>query len=261
LKMACAKLLNGIFNNRLCAIGYQPLAISYQPTMPKLSIITCAYNERAFIIPVLERIRAVDLGAWEKEMIVVDNCSTDGTRELLQQINWPEAKVIFQPRNMGKGMSIRTGFAHATGDYCVIQDADFEYDPEDLPLFLKAAEESDPEAVFGSRTLGGRAIYKYIQNYLGVRALTWFTNFLFGGRLTDVAVGTKMIKCDVFRSLDLHGAGFDLDFELPAMLLKTRRRVMEVPVSYHPRTAAEGKKINPLDGLFSLWIILQVRFR
>jgi dolichol-phosphate mannosyltransferase len=108
--------------------------------MPKLSIITCAYNERASILPVLERIRAVDLGLWEKEMIVVDNCSTDGTRELLQQVDWPEARVIFQPRNMGKGMSIRTGFAQATGDYGVIQDADLEYDPEDLPLFLQAAE-------------------------------------------------------------------------------------------------------------------------
>ena len=229
--------------------------------MPKLSIITCAYNEHASIMTVLERIRAVDLGAWKKEMIVVDNCSTDGTRELLQQVNWPEVRVIFQLRNMGKGMSIRTGFAQATGDYGVIQDADFEYDPEELPLFLKVAQETHPDAVFGSRTLGGRAIYRYVQNYVGVRWLTWFTNLLFGGRLSDVAVGTKMIKVDVFRSLDLRGAGFDLDFELPAMLLKTRRRVVEVPISYHPRTAAEGKKINPMDGLRALWVIFQVRFR
>ncbi len=229
--------------------------------MPKLSIITCAYNERQSILPVLERIRAAKLGAWEKEMIIVDNCSTDGTRELLQHINWPEARVIFQPRNMGKGTSIRTGFAQATGDYGVIQDADLEYDPEELPLFLKAVDETGAQVVFGSRTLGGRAIYRYIQNYFGVRALTWFTNFLFGGCLTDVAVGTKMIQCDVFRSLDLRGTGFDLDFELPAVILKTRQRVVEVPISYHPRTAAEGKKINPMDGLRALWIILQVRFR
>lgn len=229
--------------------------------MPKLSIITCAYNERNSIMAVLEHIRAVDLGAWEKEMVIVDNCSTDGTRELLQQVHWPEARVIFQPRNLGKGTSIRTGFAQATGDYGVIQDADFEYDPEELPLFLKAAEETSADAVFGSRTLGGRAIYKYLQNYLGVRWLTLMTNLLFGGHLSDVAVGTKLLKCDVFRSLDLHGAGFELDFELPAMVLKTRRRVVEVPVSYRPRTVAEGKKINPLDGLRALWVILQVRFR
>jgi len=210
---------------------------------------------------VLERVRAVDLGAWEKEMIIVDNCSTDGTRELLQQINWPEAHVIFQARNLGKGTSIRTGFARATGDYGVIQDADFEYDPEELPMFLKAAEGTGADAVFGSRTLGGRAIYKYVQNYVGVRWLSFVTDLIFGGHLTDVAVGTKMIKCDVFNALDLRGTGFELDFELPAMILKTHRRVVEVPISYHPRTAAEGKKIIPLDGLRALGIILQVRFR
>jgi glycosyltransferase involved in cell wall biosynthesis len=229
--------------------------------MPKLSIITCAYNERKTIMAVLDRVRAVDLGAWEKEMIVVDNCSTDGTRELLQQVNWPEVCIISQPRNMGKGTSIRTGFARATGDYAVIQDADFEYDPEELPLLLKAVEETGADAVFGSRTLGGRAIYKYWQNYLGVRWLTFVTNLLFGGHLSDVAVGTKMLKRDVFKSLDLRGASFDLDFELPAVILKTGCRIVEVPISYHPRTALEGKKIRPLDGLHALWIILQVRFR
>ncbi len=93
--------------------------------MPKLSVITCAYNEHSTIMAVLDRIHAVDLGKWEKEMIVVDNCSTDGTRELLQQVKWPEARIILQPRNMGKGTSIRTDFAQATGDYAVIQDADF----------------------------------------------------------------------------------------------------------------------------------------
>ncbi len=210
---------------------------------------------------VLERIHAVDLGAWEKEMIIVDNCSTDGTRERLQQINWPEARVIFQARNLGKGTSIRTGFARATGDYGVIQDADFEYDPEELPMFLKAVEETGADAVFGSRTMGGRAIYKYFQNYVGVRWLSFVTDFLFSGHLTDVAVGTKMIKCDVFNALGLRGTGFELDFELPAMILKAHRRVVEVPISYHPRTAAEGKKIIPLDGLRALGIILQVRFR
>jgi glycosyltransferase involved in cell wall biosynthesis len=209
---------------------------------------------------VLERVRTVDLGAWEKEMIVVDNCSTDGTRELLQQIQWPEARIIFQPRNMGKAASVRAGFERATGDYGVIQDADFEYDPEELPLFVKAVDETGAEAVFGSRILGGRAIYKYWQNYVGVRSLTLLTNLLFGGRLSDVAVGTKLIKCEVFHALALRGAGFELDFELPCKLLKAKYRIVEVPVSYHPRTVAEGKKINALDGLRALGIILRVRF-
>jgi dolichol-phosphate mannosyltransferase len=228
--------------------------------LPKLSIITCAYNERKSILAVLERVRSVDLGAWEKEIIVVDNCSTDGTRELLQQINWPEVRVIFQPRNMGKAASVRAGFAQATGDYGIIQDADFEYDPEELPMFVKAVDETGAEAVFGSRIMGGRAIYKYLQNYVGVRGLTLLTNLLFGGRLSDVAVGTKLIRRDVFNALDLRGAGFELDFELPCKLLKAKYRIIEVPVSYHPRTVAEGKKINVLDGLCALRVILRVRF-
>jgi len=228
--------------------------------MPKLSIITCAYNERASIVPVLERIRAVDLGAWEKEMIVVDNCSTDGTRELLQQIHWPEARVIFQPRNLGKGTSIRTGFAQATGDYAVIQDADFEYDPEELPLYLQAIEETGADAVFGSRTLGGRAIYKYARMYWGIRFFTTLTNVLFSGHLTDVGTGTKMARVNVVRQLDLTGSGFELDFELPCKLLKRRFKIVEIPASYHPRTFAEGKKITVVrDGLRALWTILRVR--
>ncbi len=228
--------------------------------MPKLSIITCAYNERNTIMAVLDRVRAVDLGAWEKEMIVVDNCSTDGTRELLQQVNWPGVRVIFQPTNLGKGTSIRTGFAQATGDYAVIQDADFEYDPEELPLFLKAVDSAGAEAVFGSRTLGGRAIYKYARMYWGIRLFTFITNVLYGGKLTDVGTGTKMVRVDVARKLNLTGSGFELDFELPCKLLKAGHRIVEVPASYHPRTFAEGKKIKVVrDGLRTLWTILRTR--
>jgi dolichol-phosphate mannosyltransferase len=228
--------------------------------MPRLSVITCAYNERSTIMAVLDRIHALDLGAWEKEMIVVDNCSTDGTRELLQQVKWPEARVIFHPRNLGKGASIRTGFAQATGDYAVIQDADFEYDPEELPLLLKVVDETGAEAVFGSRTLGGRAIYKYARMYWGIRFFTTVTNLLYGGGLTDVGTGTKLVRTDIVRRLKLVGSGFELDFELPCRLLKDGYQIVDVPVSYHPRTFAEGKKIKVIrDGLRTLWTILQVR--
>ncbi len=228
--------------------------------MPKLSIITCAYNERQSIMPVLERIRAVDLDHWQKEMIIVDNCSTDGTRELVQKLDWPEACVVLHPRNMGKGTSVRTGFARATGDYCVIQDADFEYDPEELPRFLKAVEETGAEAVFGSRTLGGRAVYRYARMYWGIRLFTQITNVLYGGSLTDVGTGTKMVRTDVARRLNLTGSGFELDFELPCKLLKAGYRIVEVPASYHPRTFAEGKKITVVrDGLRTLRTILATR--
>ncbi len=230
--------------------------------MPKLSIIICVYNEAVSALPVIEKVRGVQLSEnWSKEIIVVDNCSTDGTREQLQGLTYPDVRVIYHERNMGKGASVRTGFGSASGDYGVIQDADFEYDPTELALFTARASETGATAVFGSRTLGGRHIYKYAQNYWGVRVLTALTNLLFGGHLSDVAVATKMVKIDVFRALNLHGSAFDLDFELPCALLKHKHSIEEVPVSYKPRTVEEGKKIRWTDGLHAMWVILKMRLR
>ncbi len=226
----------------------------------KLSVIICVYNERETIQTVLERVREVELGAgWEKEIIVVDNFSTDGTRELLQGLGLPDVRVIFHPRNLGKGTSVRTGLASATGDYAIIQDADLEYDPAEYHLFLERVGPERPAAIYGSRTLGGRAVYKYVTNYLGVRFLTWLTNFLYGAHLTDVATGAKMVRLDVARSLNLTGSGFDLDFELTDKLLRAGHRIVEVPITYRPRTIAEGKKIRPWDGLWALKVIIRDR--
>jgi glycosyltransferase involved in cell wall biosynthesis len=230
--------------------------------LPTLSIIVCVYNEAASALPVIDKVRAVQLSdGWAKEIIVVDNCSTDGTREQLQGLAYPEVRVIYHERNRGKGASVRTGFGSASGDYGVIQDADFEYDPNELALFTVKASETGATAVFGSRTLGGRHIYKYAQNYWGVRLLTGITNVLFGGQLSDVAVATKMVKVEAFRALNLQGSAFDLDFELPCALLKRRHAIVEVPVSYQPRTVAEGKKIRWIDGLHALRVILKMRLR
>ena len=230
----------------------------------KLSIIICAYNEKDSILTILEGVQAVDLGpGWEKEIIVVDNFSTDGTRELLQEVAQrknPSIKVIFHPRNLGKGSSIRTGYANATGKYAVIQDADFEYDPADLKLLLDKAESGGADAVFGSRTLGGQVVYRYVQNYWGNMFVTRAINWLYGGHLTDVATATKLVRTDIIEDLNLKGTRFDLDFELPCKLLKHGYRIDEVAVSYRPRTAAEGKKIRPWDGLEALWVALRTRF-
>jgi len=218
----------------------------------KLSIIICVYNERDTFPTILEKVRAVDLGpGWEKEIIIVDNFSTDGTRELLQKLDLPDVKVILHPRNLGKGTSVRTGIAHATGNYAIIQDADLEYDPEEYPIFLERIARDQPVAIYGSRTLGGRAVYKYIANYLGVRFLTWLTNLLYGARLTDVATGAKMVRVDVLKPLNLTGKGFDLDFELTDKLLRAGYEIVEVPITYRPRTIAEGKKIRPWDGIWA----------
>jgi dolichol-phosphate mannosyltransferase len=228
--------------------------------MQSLSVIICCYNERATIRDVIDRTQAVDLGpGWSREIIVVDNYSTDGTREILQQIDDPEIRTIFHERNMGKGMSIRTGIDAMNGDYMIIQDADAEYDPAEHPRFCRKADETGAAAIFGSRVLGGQVRYKYAHAYLGVRVLTTITNLLFGGRLTDVATATKMVRADVVKSLNLTTTDFNLDFELPNKILLSGHEIIEIPISYNPRTYEEGKKIKTRDGLRALMTMLRDR--
>lgn len=228
--------------------------------MPKLSVIICCYNERATIESVIEKTKAVDLGqGWQREIIVVDNYSTDGTRQILQKIDDPEVKIVFHERNMGKGMSIRTGIANMNGDYMIIQDADAEYDPFDHPRFCRKVEETGAAAVFGSRVLGGNVKYEYTHAYLGVRFLTVVTNLFFGGHLTDVATATKMVRADVVKSLNLTTTDFNLDFELPDKILLAGHDILEIPINYNPRTYAEGKKITAVDGLKALLIMIRDR--
>lgn len=224
----------------------------------KVSIIICAYNEKDTILDVLKRVHSVDLGPWDREIVVIDNCSTDGTREMLQTVTLPDTRVIYQPRNMGKGTSIRTAIEHITGDYAVIQDADLEYDPQDIRLLLQKVADG-AVAVFGSRTLGGRAIYEYAHAYWGVKTITAVMNFLFGGKLTDAATATKLVRMDVLKELNLIGSGFDLDFELPDKLLLAGIEIVEVPISYRPRSYEEGKKITVWDGLNAFKIMLRDR--
>jgi len=229
----------------------------------KLSIIICAYNERRTILAAIEQAHAVELPAgWEKEIIAVDNCSTDGTRELLQGIAMPGVRVVLHPHNMGKSASILTGIREATGDYFLIFDADLEYEAADIPLMVAAVKPGETTAVFGSRTLGGRKIYLYAQNYWGVRLLTVIANLLFGGRMTDIATGPKLVRVDVARSLNLSHHEFDLDFDLPCQLLKHGYTIDEVAIHYHPRSVAQGKGLAGWKavrtGLRVLWIYLRV---
>lgn len=227
--------------------------------MPKLSIIVCAYNEIQTIATVLDAIDAVDLGeGWEKEVLVVDNCSTDGTREFLAGFSRAGYRVLLNAQNLGKGGSIRRAIGELTGDYAVIQDADLEYHPAQLPKLLRKVEQG-AVAVLGSRVLGGHAAYKYLHAYLGVRLLTGLTNVLYGARLTDVATAIKLVKSDILKSLQLVGNGFDLDFELVNKVLLAGHQIEEVAYEYRPRTYAEGKKITVRDGLMGLWIIVRDR--
>ncbi len=226
----------------------------------KLSVIICCYNERATIQEVIEKTRSVDLGpGWSREILVVDNFSTDGTREILRSLTFPDVRVIFHERNMGKGMSIRTGIEYMTGDYMIIQDADKEYDPAEHPRFCRKVDETGATAVFGSRILGGRAIYEYAHAYWGIRFLTATTNLRFGGHLTDVGTATKMVRADVVKALNLTTTDFNLDFELPDKILLSGHQILEIPISYDPRTYAEGKKITVRDGLRALLTMFRDR--
>lgn len=230
-----------------------------------LSIIICAYNERRTILDAIDQACRVDLGpGWDQEVIVVDNASTDGTREQLQALDPPGVRVVLHPRNLGKSASILSGIEQARGDYFAIFDADLEYEARDLPRMVDAINPEDTVAVFGSRTLGGRKIYEYAENYWGVRLLTWLANLFFGGHLTDIAVGLKLARLDVVRKFDLSARDFDLDFELPCKLLKRGYNIKEIPVAYHPRTAEQGKGLVGQrafrTGFRWLWILLKTRF-
>lgn len=224
----------------------------------KLSVIMPVYNERGTVLRVLDRVLQVPI---HKEVIVVDNCSTDGTREILQGIQSDQVKVIFHPENLGRGTSVRTALEHCTGDYALTQGADLEYDPEEWPVLIEKALAEDLDAVFGSRTLGGRAIYVYAQNYYGIVLLSAAINLLYGSRYTDTGTEVKMIRTSVFKALGLQCSGFDLDFEICTRLALGGYSYGEVPASYHPRSIAQGKKLRAVrDGLAALRVVLRDRF-
>lgn len=231
---------------------------------PQLSIIVPVYNERPTIMEVLRRLRALPL---PKEIIVVDNCSTDGTRELLQSLNYSDVRVVLQPCNLMKGNSVRRGIALAQGKYVVVQDGDLEYDPQDILKLYEAIQQEGILAVFGSRVLGAqergmplpRTIFR-----LGGALINAFYQWLFTSKLTDVACCYKMAPREVLQSLNLTCDGFDLDFELAAKLeMEARRhglRIIELPVHYEPRTVQEGKKLRCWDGVKALRALWRARF-
>lgn len=227
----------------------------------KLSVIIPVYNEVETILEIIRQVQAVDLGPdWERELIVVDNVSTDGTRELLQTIDAPNVTIVYQEVNLGKGNSVRTAIPLCTGDYAITQDADLEYTPEDYPALLNKAVAGDLDVVYGSRVLGGRRYHYYAVNYWAVRGLTLMTNLLFGAPYTDVATNYKLVRTSLLQSLKLTCSGFDLDFELSNKLALRTKKIAEVPIRFNPRTYEQGKKIHAKDGVQALWVILRDRF-
>lgn len=216
----------------------------------KLSVLIPVYNEEAGLETILRRVAEV---AIDKEIIVVDDCSRDGTSAILSQIEIPGLRVIRHEVNRGKGAAIRTALQAATGDAVIIQDADLEYDPRDYPALLEPILRGEAEVVYGVRDLRGQKPLLYLGNKL----LTFLTNVLYGVHLHDMETCYKVMKAEIAKSLDIECNRFDLEPEITAKIIRQGYRIHEVPISYHPR---EEKKLSPWrDGLPALRALLKYR--
>jgi glycosyltransferase involved in cell wall biosynthesis len=220
----------------------------------KLSILIPVYNERATILDILARVQAVP---YEKEIIAVDDGSTDGTRELLAQAQG--VTVLYHDCNRGKGAAIQTALAHATGDIVVIQDADLEYDPRDYKQLIEPIIEGRAKVVYGSRFLGPR-MAMFFWHMVANKALTLMTNILYDAILSDMETGYKAFRADVIKGMRLRSHRFDFEPEVTAKVLKRGIRIFEVPISYYGREYSEGKKIGVKDGFIAIWTLLKYRF-
>lgn len=225
----------------------------------KLSILIPVYNERDTIEQVLKRVEAVP---YEKEIIVVDDASTDGTREILERLsrdNRNQLRLFLHRRNRGKGAAIRTAIEQATGDIVIIQDADLEYDPKDYPRLLEPIFDGHADVVFGNRFHGGPHRVLYFWHYVGNWVLTTLSNMITNLNLSDMEVGYKVFRAEVLQRLRLKSERFGIEPELTVKVAKLGCRVYEVPIAYHGRTYAEGKKITWRDGVAALYYIARFR--
>jgi glycosyltransferase involved in cell wall biosynthesis len=224
----------------------------------KLSVVIPVYNEKDTILEVLEQVRAVDL---PKETIVVDDYSTDGTREILKALPLSDdLRVIFQPKNMGKGAALRTGFAAVSGDIVIIQDADLEYDPAEYVNLIRPILANKADVVFGSRFLGGPHRVLLFWHSVGNHILTTLSNMLTDLNLTDMETCYKVFRADLLKKITLRENRFGFEPEFTAKVNKARCRIYEVPISYSGRDYSEGKKIGWKDGVAAIYFILKYRF-
>ncbi|MFA6317285.1 MAG: glycosyltransferase family 2 protein [Elusimicrobiota bacterium] len=226
--------------------------------MRRLSILVPVFNERATVLELLSRVLKAEV-PLAKEIIVVDDGSTDGTVEILKGPLGPETKVVFHDRNRGKGAALRTALEHATGDFVVIQDADLEYDPDDYAALLKPLIEDKADVSYGSRFLGSPHRVLFFWHYLANRGLTLVTNILYDVNLTDMGTCYKAFAADKLKALTLRSDRWGIEAELTAKVCKAGLRLFEVPVSYNGRTYAEGKKITWTAALAYMGCLLKYR--
>ena len=224
---------------------------------PLLSVVMPAFNEAATIEEIVRRVMAL---ALRTQLIVVDDASTDGTRDILQRLQQEFGfTLLLQPHNQGKGAALRRGFEAVSGDLVVIQDADLEYSPEEFPMLIELICQGRADVVYGSRFLGRHRVFLF-SHYLGNRVLTLITNILYNTMLTDMETCYKVMRTEVLRSMKLQSDGFGIEPELTAKIFKRGYRVYEVPITYDGRGYEEGKKIGWRDGVVALWVLLRYRF-
>ena len=226
-------------------------------TNPLLSVVMPVYNERSTVEEIVRRVVAVPLRI---QLVVVDDGSSDGTREILARLQEELGfTLVLQPRNAGKGAALRRGFEEVAGDLVVIQDADLEYSPEELPSLIELICQGRADVVYGSRFLGRHRVFMF-SHYVGNRIVTMLTNVLYNTMLTDMETCYKVMRTEVLRSFTLHSNGFGIEPELTAKIFKRGYRVYEVPITYDGRGYEQGKKITWRDGLVALWVLVRYRF-
>jgi glycosyltransferase involved in cell wall biosynthesis len=223
-----------------------------------LSVIIPVYNEKNTVREIVRRVQATGL-AWE--ILLIDDGSKDGTRDILAEMDGKEnVRVILHEKNQGKGAAVRTGLQNARGDVFLIQDADLEYDPRDYPILLKPIQEGLADVVYGSRFLGAPHRATMFWNMVANKLLTLMTNILYNNILTDMETGYKVFKREVVQDMKLRANRFDFEPEFTAKILKRNVRLFEVPITFNPRDYSEGKKIGLRDAFEAVWALLKYRF-
>lgn len=228
--------------------------------MKKLSILIPAYNEEKTILKILEKVKKVKLGL-EKEIIIIDDCSRDGTAEIIKRIKDKKIKKIFHEKNFGKGASVRDGINTATGSIIVIQDADLEYEPQDYSKLIEPILNKKAEVVYGSRMLHKNHKYSYLSFMIGGRLITFITNLLYLSQLTDEPTCYKTFRADIIKKIKIENNRFEWEPEVTAKILKKGIKIYEVPINYYPRKVEQGKKITWKDGIKAIFTLLKYRFK